>query len=117
MNVQKSDETPDMTPPSATSEPRLDAPNYVHAAECLKILAHPHRLQVVHMLLNGRYSVGQLADACEIPSAMMSDHLRLMQRCGYLACEKDGRTKYYTIIEPHLADIISCLESRFSARS
>lgn len=90
----------------------MQTQDYISAAECLKILAHPHRLQVVHMLLNGRYSVGQLAEACEIPSAMMSDHLRLMQRCGFLSCEKDGRTKFYTIIEPHLADIMACVESR-----
>ena len=96
---------------------QLSAEEYAHAAECLKILAHPHRLQVVHMLLNGRFSVGQLADACEIPSAMMSDHLRLMQRCGFLNCEKEGRTKYYTVIEPHLANIMSCVESRFGSDS
>ena len=36
------------------------------AAECLKTLAHPHRLRIVQMLLQGRYTVGELAEACEI---------------------------------------------------
>ena len=52
------------------------------AAECLKTLAHPHRLRMVQMLLRGRYTVGELAEACEIPSHMASEHLRLMQRCS-----------------------------------
>ena len=47
-------------------------PALEQAAECLKTLAHPHRLRIVQMLLQGRYTVGELAEACEIPSHMGS---------------------------------------------
>lgn len=83
------------------------------AAECLRILAHPHRLRIVQLLLGGRYTVGALAEACDIASHMASEHLRLMQRCGFLGVEKEGRCVYYTVAEPHLADIMRCIESRF----
>src|SRR6516164_9665340 len=83
------------------------------AAECLKTIAHPHRLRMIQMLLRGRYTVGQLAGACEIPSHMASEHLRLMQRCDLLSAEKDGRKAYYQIAEPHLANIMACVEARF----
>lgn len=83
------------------------------AAECLKTLAHPHRLRMIQMLLIGRYTVGELAEACEIPSHMASEHLRLMQRCGLLTAEKDGRKAYYQIREPHLANIMECIAGRF----
>ena len=83
------------------------------AAECLRTLAHPHRLRMVQMLLQGKYTVGELAAACEIPSHMASEHLRLMQRCGFLTSEKDGRKAYYKIAEPHLANIMACIEERF----
>jgi len=83
------------------------------AAECLKTLAHPHRLRMVQMLLRGRYTVGELAEACGIPSHMASEHLRLMQRSGFLASEKDGRRAYYQIVETHLASIMTCIEARF----
>jgi DNA-binding transcriptional ArsR family regulator len=86
------------------------------AAECLKTLAHPHRLRMVQMLLRGRYTVGELADACGIPSHMASEHLRLMQRCGFLNSEKDGRKAYYRIVEMHLASIMACIESRFGGK-
>jgi DNA-binding IclR family transcriptional regulator len=65
------------------------------------------------MLLGGRYTVGELAEACEIPSHMASEHLRLMQRCGFLGVEKEGRCVYYAIAEPHLASIMVCIEARF----
>lgn len=87
------------------------------AAECLKVLAHAHRLRIVQMLLRDRYTVGELAEACEIPSHMASEHLRLMQRCGLLRSEKEGRNAYYQIVEPHLANIMACVEARFDQRS
>ena len=83
------------------------------AAECLRILAHPHRLRMVQMLLQGDFTVGELAEACEIPSAMASEHLRLMHRCRFLDSEKVGRKVYYRVAEPHLGQIMTCIESRF----
>ncbi len=84
------------------------------AAECLKILAHPHRLRIVEMLLSSRYTVGELAAKCEIPSNIASGHLRLMQRCGFLAPERDGRNVFYKITEPSLVKFMGCIRERFS---
>ncbi len=83
------------------------------AAECLRTLAHPHRLRMVQMLLQGDYSVSELAEACNLPTAMASEHLRLMQRCGFLTSEKVGRNVYYQVTEPHLKSILKCVEDRF----
>jgi DNA-binding transcriptional ArsR family regulator len=83
------------------------------AAECLRTLAHPHRLRMVQMLLQGEFSVGELAEACELPTPMASEHLRLMQRCGFLASEKEGRKVYYRVVESHLKSILKCIEDRF----
>jgi len=93
----------------------IDLDRLAEAAECLRTLAHPVRLRMVQMLLRGSYSVGELAEACEIPSHMASEHLRLMQHCGFLSRRQEGRYTYYEIAEPHLRDIMSCIESRFGA--
>ena len=87
------------------------------AAECLRTLAHPHRLRMVQMLLQGNFTVGELAEACDLPSAMASEHLRLMQRCGFLSSEKEGRKVYYRVAEPHLKSIVKCIEDRFGTGS
>jgi DNA-binding transcriptional ArsR family regulator len=98
------------------AKPELtDIEALAEAAECLRVLAHPHRLRMIQMLLAGRYSVGELAEACDLPTPMASEHLRLMQRCGFLTSEKEGRHVYYAIAEPHLADIMKCIEARFGA--
>ncbi len=97
------------------AKPLMSLESLVRAAECLKTLAHPHRLRIVQMLLRDRYTVGELAEACGIPSHMASEHLRLMQRCGFLTSGKDGRHVYYQIAEPHLKGMLACIEARFGA--
>ena len=107
-----------MTAKTKSPSPALtDLKALEQAAECLKTLAHPHRLRMIQMLLRGRYTVGELAEACDIPSHMASEHLRLMQRCGFMTSEKDGRNVYYQIAEPHLANIMACIEARFGDKS
>jgi ArsR family transcriptional regulator, zinc-responsive transcriptional repressor len=86
---------------------------FAEAAECLRVLAHPHRLRMVQMLLANDFTVTELAKACELPTAMASEHLRLMQRCGFLSSQKDGRHVYYKVVEPHLKRILKCIVDRF----
>lgn len=100
-----------MNPKKTT--PKGSVASFVEAAECLKTLAHPVRLRIVQLLLCGRYSVGELAQDCAIPDNVASEHLRLMQRCGFLVSEREGRQVFYQIAEPHLAKLMSCIEARF----
>ena len=86
---------------------------YTQAAECLKALAHPVRIRIVQLLLRGRYTVGELAQDCGIPDNVASEHLRLMQRCGFFTSQREGRKVYYQVAEPHLAQLMACIEGRF----
>ena len=95
--------------------PAGGAEAFVQAAECLKTLAHPARLRIVQLLLQGRYTVGELAADCGIPDNVASEHLRLMQRCGFFTSTREGRKVYYEIAEPHLQDLMNCIEGRFLA--
>lgn len=93
----------------------IDLDRLAMAAECLKTLAHPHRLRIVEMLLKNRHTVGELAEECGIPSNIASGHLRLMQRCGLLAPERHGRNVYYKIADPCLGKFIACIRERWDA--
>ena len=86
---------------------------FAEAAECLKTIAHPVRLRMIQLLLDGRYTVGELAADCQIPDNVASEHLRLMQRCGFFTSERKGRRVYYQVAEPHLKQLMACIESRF----
>ncbi len=97
------------TPKKPSGSPKA----FAQAAECLKTLAHPVRLRIVQLLLHGRYTVGELAADCGVPDNVASDHLRLMQRCGFFTSEREGRKVYYQVAEPHLGNLMNCVESRF----
>jgi DNA-binding transcriptional ArsR family regulator len=83
------------------------------AAECLRTLAHPVRIRMVQLLLHGRYTVGELAEDCGVPDNVASEHLRLMQRCGFFDSQREGRRVYYQVAEPHLESLMGCIEARF----
>lgn len=83
------------------------------AAECLRTIAHPHRLRMIQLMLQGEHTVGELAESCGIASHVASEHLTLMRRCGLLESEHRGRRVYYQVAEDHLADIVKCIERRF----
>ena len=99
--------------PEKAAKPPGQVQDFAEAAECLKTLAHPVRLRAVQMLLHGRYTVGELAADCEIPDNVASEHLRLLQRCGFLNSEREGRKVYYQVAEPHLQQLMACIEGRF----
>lgn len=96
-------------------KPAGDPAVFAQAAECLKTLAHPVRLRMVQLLLHGRYTVGELAKDCGVPDNVASEHLRLMQRSGFFISEREGRRVYYQVADPHLANIMKCVEGRYLA--
>ena len=83
------------------------------AAECLRTIAHPCRLRIIEILLNEERPVGELAEACGIPSNMASEHLRLLKDRGLLNSRRDGRKIFYWVSEPALASIMNCVGKKF----
>ena len=72
---------------------------------------------MVQMLLYGRYTVGELAEDAGIPDNVASEHLRLMQRCGFFTSQREGRRVYYQVAEPHLKDLMTRMGEVFDEKS
>ena len=83
------------------------------AVECLKAMAHPMRLQILQLLCHSRYTVGELAAACEIVGPVASQHLRLLERSGLLVGKREGKFVYYQLAEPHIATLLTLIEAHF----
>lgn len=103
-------------PGSKTRQQLIPLESMEFAAECLRTLAHPHRLRIIEILLDHEESVGELARACELPSHMVSDHLRILKDRGFLDNERQGRKVFYRIVEPAVGDIMNCIRKRFGAQ-
>ena len=79
------------------------------AAECLKVLAHPVRLRMVDILLQGEFPVHRIAELVDLPPHQTCEHLRLMQGHSLLASQRRGRTVYYRVANPNLPGIMECI--------
>jgi DNA-binding transcriptional ArsR family regulator len=79
------------------------------AAECLKVMAHPVRLRVVEILMQGEFPVHEIAALCKTSPDQTCEHLRLMKGHGLLSSERRGRTVYYKIASPRLPGLIACI--------
>lgn len=101
--------------PKARKQPLIELRKLSMAAESLRVLAHPHRLRFVEILLTGKYRVGELADACGVVSPVASEHLRLLQRSGLLTAEKQGRVVYYRVADPFAGALLRCIQSGFGS--
>lgn len=87
------------------------------AAECLKTIAHPVRLRMIQLLLTGEHTVGELAELCEVRDHIASEHLSRMGDRGLLSKTREGRKVYYRVAEPHLAQVMYCVQGRFGEKS
>lgn len=80
------------------------------AAACLKVMAHPVRLRIVDILMQGDLSVREVAQMCDVKEHQICEHLRLMQGCGLLTSERRGREVHYKILSPQLPALVNCVK-------
>ena len=79
------------------------------AAECLKVMAHPVRLKIVNILMQGEFAVHEIAELCHTLPNQACEHLRLLKGHGLLSSKRRGRTVYYRIATPRLPKLIECI--------
>jgi len=79
------------------------------AAECLRLLAHPIRLRMIEILMQGEFAVHEIAQICQLSPNQTCDHLRLLKGHRLLDSKRQGRIVYYTIAAPQPTGIIECI--------
>ena len=87
-----------------------------HAAEVLKAVAHPLRLQIVEVLAQGELSVGEIVEAVGEKQAITSQQLNLMKDKGVLASRRDGVRVYYRIENPNMTRVLGCVYDHCKTR-
>lgn len=83
------------------------------ASGLLKCLAHPARLLLVCQLLEGRKSVGELAELLGLRQSSMSQQLTQLRLCGVVAPMREGQTVYYSLTSPAAQAVVATLYEQF----
>jgi DNA-binding transcriptional ArsR family regulator len=88
----------------------LDKSRALHAAEVLKAVAHPVRLEIVALLQSrGEMTVNELVEAIGGKQSITSQQLNMMRRRGILSCRKDGAKVYYSVSDERIVRLLKCM--------
>ena len=68
-------------------------------AAYFQALSEPTRLQILNLLRQREYNVGELAQACGYTAANISRHLSLMTKQGMVSREGRGTSVYYRLAD------------------
>ena len=80
-----------------------------HAAEVLKAVAHPVRLQIVELLETREMCVGDIVAALGGKQAITSQQLNMMKDKGVLNCRRNGTKVYYRIENKNVIKLLNCI--------
>src|SRR3954454_9940132 len=79
---------------------------YELQASVLRMLAHPRRLEILHLLADGPMEVGRIAQRLKISQPNASQHLALLRSSGLVEIERNGREVRYQLTDPEV--IVAC---------
>lgn len=66
-------------------------------AELLKALAHPRRLEILHLLREQELPVTDIHTMLDLPQANISQHLTILREAGVVKCRRDGKQMFYSV--------------------
>jgi DNA-binding transcriptional ArsR family regulator len=83
------------------------------AARCLKVVAHPIRLMIIHLLGAGELSVQELEKAVGISQSSVSQHLGLLRDKEILESRRVGQQVFYRLRDPRLLQLTEITRELF----
>jgi ArsR family transcriptional regulator len=75
---------------------------YELQANVLRMLAHPRRLEILHILADGPIEVGAIAARLGVSQPNVSQHLSLLRTSGLVDVERNGREMRYQLSDPQV---------------
>ena len=79
-------------------------------AHLLKAIAHPQRLKILCLLVEGEQTVSQIEAYCGASQSSVSQYLGKMKVEGLLKSRRKGQKIYYTIESAELLKLIKSLQ-------
>jgi DNA-binding transcriptional ArsR family regulator len=81
--------------------------DYELAGELLRALAAPLRIAIVMELAAGPKYVHEIVEALQVTQPLVSQHLRVLRGAGIVRGTRSGREISYSLIDEHIAHIVT----------
>ncbi len=76
-------------------------------AELFKALAHPARIRVLEVLVDGPRSVGEMQPLVGIESSHLSQQLAILRRARLVSARKEGSTVFYEVKDDLVVELLA----------
>lgn len=86
------------------------------AADLLRVLANPHRLEVLCALRTGERAVGEIAGVVRLSQSALSQHLARLRRDGVVEARRQGQTMVYGIADPDVMTVLAAVSGVMARR-
>ena len=85
------------------------------AAEFLRALAHPTRLQILCRLLNGEAAVAAFESELGLKQPNLSQQLGLLREAGLVTARREAKSIFYSLADDKVRPVLETLRDAFSA--
>jgi DNA-binding transcriptional ArsR family regulator len=104
-----------MTQRSPTiSEPVSSGDLQAFKARFFKALAHPTRIRILEILVNGGRTVYELQEALTLEQATVSQQLAVLRNQGIVNAEKEGLAVRYSLRDPLVSELLEVARRIFN---
>jgi DNA-binding transcriptional ArsR family regulator len=91
---------------------KLKAEQLEKAANMLKAIAHPVRIEILTQLEKGRkLTVTEIHELLNIEQSTTSHHLGILKDKGVLGSKRDGKNCFYFLKHDELTNILNCINN------
>jgi ArsR family transcriptional regulator len=80
------------------------------SAPQFRALGDATRLRILELVAQGEQCVCELARVIDIPQPLLSHHLKILRRAGFISRRKQGRWNYYSMNRERLEACVCVLE-------
>lgn len=87
----------------------------VQAADLLRAMAHPQRLRVLCMLVEGERSVGDINREIALSQSALSQHLAKLREEGLVTTRKEAQSVFYRLSDGPVLAVIKALHQAYCA--
>ena len=84
-----------------------------NAARCLRVLAHPTRLMIIHVLGQGERSVQDLEREVGVSQSSVSQHLNLLKDREILESRRVAQQVFYRLKNPRMLELTALTRELF----
>lgn len=87
---------------------------FAKQASLVKALAHPSRLEIIHLLRTHTLTVTQMTKMLGVRQAYVSQQLLILKKARVVTAGRDGKEMYYAVFDPRIINACDSLYSLVS---